>query len=639
MMSYNLTKNKFFPLMPLVITLSLTVIVWQGFALAIGDETQKRFDIHTERVSQKISDRMNAYEQVLAGTKGLFAASQKVDRDEWNAFVDLQNLQERFPGIQALGYSQLVGGSKNLQSHIDEIRSQGFPDFTVHPMGDREEYHSIIYVSPHDERNKKAFGLDMTFEQNRRNAMIDARDSGETSITNKIILVQEIDDDIQNGFLMMMPVYKNGSPTGTVEERSNNLQGFVYAAFRMNDLMDGIQDFENSQITFDIYDGQINQDSLLYSESLSNAKEHEYEYELEKESSLFIGGKEWKLKYSPHQTFFNEFELIIPYIILGTGFAFSGFLFYTFRSFNSTRIRLSRLTEITNSMYQTEDRVKINSDLKNPKYEISRLSNAFEKMQARIASKNSQLKQNLKEMESINKGKEEFTAMISHELKTPITPIIMWADILKEPGMIGELNKEQLEAVEKISSCADQLNFLVSDMFDAYKLDLEKLTFNKEKFSVDDLMQNITKNYESIAEKRGVKIINNTLEILTITSDERRIYQVLKNLISNAIDFVPENTGEVKIEASDSADCIEFSVKDNGIGISKENQAELFKKFYQTDTSLTRDHGGSGLGLTICKGIVEGLGGKIWVESELGRGSAFYFTIPKNLQKEKIASQ
>jgi signal transduction histidine kinase len=114
-----------------------------------------------------------------------------------------------------------------------------------------------------------------------------------------------------------------------------------------------------------------------------------------------------------------------------------------------------------------------------------------------------------------------------------------------------------------------------------------------------------------------------------LTSDEKRIEQVLTNLINNSVDFVQKETGKIEISCKDENDSLFFEVKDNGPGIEEEKQKLLFKKFYQADTSLRREHGGTGLGLSICKGIVEGLGGEIFVNSVLGGGTSFHFILPK----------
>ena len=240
----------------------------------------------------------------------------------------------------------------------------------------------------------------------------------------------------------------------------------------------------------------------------------------------------------------------------------------------------------------------------------------------------------LDEIKKIEKRKEEFVAMISHELKTPITPIIMWTDTLRNQKVMGKLSKDQLEAVNIISESAGDLRKLVSDIFDSYKLDLKKLLFVTQRIEIEDLMDSVYRLTKPSAEKRQIKLENSTLEIGTMYSDPRRITQVLVNLINNAIEFVASNTGKIEINASIKGDSVSFFVKDNGKGISKEDQKSLFKKFYQVDTSETREHEGSGLGLSICKGIVEGLGGKIDVESNVGKGSVFYFSIPKKRSNE-----
>jgi signal transduction histidine kinase len=124
---------------------------------------------------------------------------------------------------------------------------------------------------------------------------------------------------------------------------------------------------------------------------------------------------------------------------------------------------------------------------------------------------------------------------------------------------------------------------------------------------------------------------------LVMTTDKDRLEQVFNNIILNAVDFVNQK-GRIDVNAKDSGDNIEFSVRDNGIGIPKAKLDGLFKKFYQVDTSMTRKHGGTGLGLAIVKGIVSGMGGKIWVESKENFGTTFYFTIPKS-QKARTSKK
>ena len=245
-------------------------------------------------------------------------------------------------------------------------------------------------------------------------------------------------------------------------------------------------------------------------------------------------------------------------------------------------------------------------------------------------SKLHKTKQMLDEQAKIDKMKEEFLSMITHELKSPLTPIIGFAQALIKPKLLGEMNDKQADAVNTILTNAISLKNLIGDLLDARKLELEKMNFDLKEISVNNLIANVEKSSLLAVQKKGItiqcEIVGN--EELKMVSDGDRVRQVLVNLINNAIDFVPKNKGRIVIMAERKDANIVFSVKDNGIGISTEKQKQLFTKFYQADTTEGREHGGSGLGLSICKGIVEKLGGKIGVESAKGEGSNFYFILP-----------
>jgi signal transduction histidine kinase len=246
----------------------------------------------------------------------------------------------------------------------------------------------------------------------------------------------------------------------------------------------------------------------------------------------------------------------------------------------------------------------------------------------------------IERVNAIEKQKEEFASMVTHELKSPLTPIIGWCQTLKNPKLIGQLNSKQFNAVDIIQKNAKRLLQLVGDILDVQKLDLNRMKFDSQPIDVDDLLNYMHNNLQNIMAQKNINHINSTKEQLTVKSDRNRIEQVLNNLILNAVDFVPSEGGKIEYGAQSKGDEILFYVKDNGIGIPPEKQKNLFRKFYQIDTSVTRKHGGSGLGLALSKGIIESLGGKIWVESELGKGASFYFTIPidriKTAKSEKV---
>lgn len=244
------------------------------------------------------------------------------------------------------------------------------------------------------------------------------------------------------------------------------------------------------------------------------------------------------------------------------------------------------------------------------------------------------IEQQLEELKEGDVKKEEFASMVTHELKTPLTPIKGRCEMLLESGVLGQLTPIQEESVRIIYNSATRLERLISDVLDAQKIDMNRMQFNNEKINVKKFMEDITNDSLPLVKEKEITFLNTTTSNSLIICDDARLTQVMANLIRNAVDFVQPKTGVIEICATDNNSNVIFYVKDNGIGIAKSQQSNLFKKFFQIDTSARRKHGGTGLGLVICKGIVEAHGGKIWVESEEGTGSTFYFSLP--LEKNKV---
>ena len=234
------------------------------------------------------------------------------------------------------------------------------------------------------------------------------------------------------------------------------------------------------------------------------------------------------------------------------------------------------------------------------------------------------------------KAKEEFISMVSHELKTPLVPLKGYAQMLLRPKFMGaEVNDRQKNAIDAMNRNIEKLQALVEDVMDVYKLDMGKLRFSMNNTGITKLI------HESISElrphTRHKKIILKANIQLngTIFCDPNRIGQVLSNLIKNSIDFVPDNgNGKIIVRVQDYNDndndfkMALFTVEDNGIGIKPEKADKLFQKFYQIDTGPTRKHAGTGLGLVICRGIIEAHGGKIWIDNTHRIGAAIKFTLP-----------
>lgn len=220
----------------------------------------------------------------------------------------------------------------------------------------------------------------------------------------------------------------------------------------------------------------------------------------------------------------------------------------------------------------------------------------------------------------------EFYSIVSHELRTPLTSIRGSLGLI-EGGMTGELPTETLELVNIARESCDRLIRLINDILDLKKLEAGKFEFHKMEIAPSELLGMALAFTEGMAKERGIRLELGWTTEHPIVADTDRLNQVLVNLISNAIKFSPKN-GTVELSATIAENAIRFVVRDQGKGISKDQQHKLFCKFQQVDSSDKREQEGTGLGLAICKAIVEQHGGAIGVESDTDKGASFWFTVP-----------
>ncbi len=237
-----------------------------------------------------------------------------------------------------------------------------------------------------------------------------------------------------------------------------------------------------------------------------------------------------------------------------------------------------------------------------------------------------QLEQTNIRLQELDRLKSVFLASMSHELRTPLNSIIGFTGLILQ-GMSGEVSERHREQLTVVKKNANHLLSLINDILDISKIEAGKVELSLEKFSLDDMVREVVETLSPAASEKGLELIREVPEGVTLFSDKRRTKQVLINLVSNAVKFTDQ--GNVKIAARVPGDeNLEVRVIDTGVGIKKEDMDKLFQPFQQIDVSLTKRYGGSGLGLYLSKKLTDLLGGNISAKSEYGRGSEFTFTIP-----------
>jgi len=252
----------------------------------------------------------------------------------------------------------------------------------------------------------------------------------------------------------------------------------------------------------------------------------------------------------------------------------------------------------------------------------------------RVAKLETQLKEaalEVAELRARDALKTQFLANISHDLRTPMTAVITHAEILRD-GILGELTPRQLDSVHGIINGGRQLLNQVGEILTYARGAANQLTLIATRFSIRDVLEQVSALNESLLKKKKLTLsVEVEPDVPIVTADREKIAHVIGNLFGNAIEFTPAQ-GRVWLRSARGRDAdrdsIIVEVGDSGVGISPDHHDLIFREFAQVDSTPSRSHHGTGLGLTIARKLVELHGGRIWVESELGTGSRFFFTVP-----------
>jgi signal transduction histidine kinase len=287
-----------------------------------------------------------------------------------------------------------------------------------------------------------------------------------------------------------------------------------------------------------------------------------------------------------------------------------------------------KIFKLIDSVNASEHRKKIifkqNNELLENKKQLER--------KLKLAQKVKYLEKHASELKKVNKLKNLFLSMTSHELKTPITPIKSQAENLLAE-LSGKLNKEQKQSVKIILRNTNHLNDLLSDVLDSAKLEANQLKIFPEITNLKLITNETIKDVEQTSDDKHITITSTIEKLPLVMVDTRRFRQVLLNLLTNSIKFTPKN-GKIDVSIKKQDQQIFVTVTDTGVGISKNMIKNIFDKFVQGSPSYRLKQKGTGLGLTICKGIVTKLGGKIWAQSKgKNKGASFHFTIPLKTKK------
>ncbi|WP_323753929.1 EAL domain-containing protein [Marinobacter sp.] len=313
-------RNSWLALLVFIVSVCVTLLLWQVSIRLVEDRAEAKFRAQSLQLKTAIEERLLNYEQVLAGSAGLFAVKGDVSRDEWREYVAKVDINRYYPGIEGIGYVQRIG-VRQMADHIAFVRAEGVYKYLVKPLGAGPYYYPMVYLEPGTERNLSALGYNAFSDPIHRVTMERARDDAKPMVTGKVVLVQEALAEDQAGFLMYYPVYQGGAIPDVRAERRMMLAGYVFSAFRMNNLLDGIVGLISPFLDVRIYDAAVvSRNTLMYGSNLGSL-DNEFSFELSQ--TISHGGREWLLQTRSTPAFDYLASDPRPPIVLGSGLAIS----------------------------------------------------------------------------------------------------------------------------------------------------------------------------------------------------------------------------------------------------------------------------------------------------------------------------
>ncbi len=562
----------------LLLPLVLTGVGWIVASVQNHHLTEQRFLSRARDLREEVSDHLTGYAQVLQGGVALFHAMGDVDRSNFRVYAERLNLADFYPGMQGYGFAQWVSQDERAAFESD-VRAAGFPGFHIWPEGERSHYLAIRYLEPFDWRNRRAFGYDMFSEPIRAAAIRAAMDRGAPVASSRVTLVQETKEDVQAGFLIYAPVYRSMDVPLTVWERREALRGFIYAPFRVTDMMGQIIHEQTVALEVVIRDANAEGEDLMF--VTPGALERMPEAEFVRTLPLEIYGVHWFITVISTPEIEAQSDVWLPFVMLTAGLAISFLLAVVARSYVLVR-------------RQAED----------------------------LAAKGAELLQARAIAEGANADKTRFLAAASHDLRQPIQGLSIFLHLLG-----SKLTDDtQRELLARASDALRSVEEMLGGLMDVTALERGGLVIKPEPLDLTALLHDLATQTRPQALAHGLDLRERLPPGAIARADRLVVERIVRNLLNNAVKYT--QSGSILLSLRRRKRYWVIQVWDTGPGIPQDKLGVIFEEFTRLPETGARRNSGLGLGLATVARLARLADYSMEVHSRVGRGSVFSVCLP-----------
>jgi signal transduction histidine kinase len=571
----SLYRSLYFP--PAMIAIAIlvaTTVTWTSSRQSLNHDIQTAVNRRVGATEQSLRTTLHAYEEILHGGVGLHKGSQEVTRADWSEFLQAFDLKRNYASAQAIGFIKVVQPNE-VASFNAYMQSQGIPSYQVHPLNpNATAYAPLTYVEAIALRTVPNFGFDSYSQPDRREAMLRARDTGDTALTKRVTIAPQGDTKTYPGFVMYAPYYTDGQPTQTVTERQSALNGYVYASFR-SDLffqsMAGASDNDVNGFKISVDD---NSHPLYQSPNFSDVSKQSAVVNVTRDLQVY--GQTWHVQYVfDRQGIVSDVQLRRPGSVLFGGIFTAALI--------ATVVYLLLRARAQELAAQKEQAVEL--------------------------------------------AKDELLSLASHQLRTPATGVKQYLGMVLQ-GFAGDVPKDQQTLLEKAYASNDRQLNIINEILHLAKIDSGRIVLARQETDLGALVQDIINEQQrDIEAANHVVLLRLPRRPIIIHVDAHTLRMAIENILSNAIKYTP-NGGEITIKVYKDIRRAYVRIKDTGIGIANNDIDKLFKQFSRLPNEMSLRVGGTGIGLYLAKHLVELHGGRIIVRSAPNKGSTFTIVLP-----------